>query len=118
MSGNSIEECLYIYKAKIVKVYDGDTVTALVNLGFKISFTIKIRLFGINTPEIRGEEREQGLVVRDIVREMILDKEVMVKTIKDSTGKYGRYLGVIHLDDGTNLNQWLVENGHAQLAEY
>jgi micrococcal nuclease len=116
--GSTIEACLFNYKAKIVKVYDGDTVTAEVDLGFKVSFTIKVRLFGIDTPEIRGEERPEGLIARDKVREMILDKEVIIRTIKDSTGKYGRYLGVIYTLEGINLNEWLVENGYAVVAEY
>ncbi len=103
---------MYQYKAKIIGVYDGDTVTALVDLGFYHSQQMKFRLYGINTPEVRGEERERGLVVRDIVRDMILDKEVTINSFKDKQEKYGRYLANIIID-GLDLNLWLVENGHA-----
>lgn len=103
---------MYNYKAHIKDVYDGDTVTAVVDLGFLHYQEMKLRLYGIDTPELRGAEREQGIVVRDIVREMILDKEVEIHSYKDKQGKYGRYLATI-IVDGLDLNQWLVDNGHA-----
>jgi micrococcal nuclease len=53
---------MYEYKALIISVYDGDTVTALVDLGFFVKKEAKLRLYGIDTPEIRGEEREKGLI--------------------------------------------------------
>ncbi|WP_336129627.1 thermonuclease family protein [Mesoflavibacter sp. CH_XMU1422-2] len=105
---------MYNYKAKIIDVYDGDTVTAMVDLGFLHFQEMKLRLYGIDTPEIRGEEREQGIVVRDILREMILGKEVTIRSYKDKQGKYGRYLANIILEDGLEVNQWLVDNGHAK----
>ncbi|WP_054852717.1 thermonuclease family protein [Olleya sp. ITB9] len=105
---------MYTYKAKIIAVYDGDTVTALVDLGFLHSQEMKLRLYGIDTPELRGEEKEEGKKVRDIVRSMILDKEVTIRSYKDKQGKYGRYLANIILEDGLELNQWLVDNGHAK----
>ena len=104
---------MYQYKAKIIEVYDGDTVTAMVDLGFYHFQQMKFRLYGINTPEIRGEEREQGIIVRDILRAMILDKEVTINSYKDKQEKYGRYLANIVID-GVDVNHWLVQNGHAQ----
>lgn len=106
---------MYNYKAKIIDVYDGDTVTAIVDLGFLHSQEMKLRLYGIDTPELRGAEKVEGKKVRDIVREMILDKEVVIQTYKDKQGKYGRYLADIVLEDGLNLNQWLIDNGHAEV---
>lgn len=104
---------MYNYKAEIIAVYDGDTVTAKVDLGFLHFQIMKLRLFGIDTPELRGPEREQGLIVRDIVREMILNKEVEIHSYKDKQGKFGRYLATIIVGD-INLNQWLIDNGHAE----
>lgn len=104
---------MYQYKAKIISVYDGDTVTAMVDLGFFHFQQMKFRLYGIDTPELRGEEREQGLVVRDIVRAMILNKEVTINSYKDKQEKYGRYLANINIGD-IDLNLWLVENGYAK----
>ncbi|MGB2683826.1 MAG: thermonuclease family protein, partial [Olleya sp.] len=86
---------MYTYKAKIIAVYDGDTVTAVVDLGFLHSQEMKLRLYGIDTPEMRGAEKEEGRKVRDIVRSMILDKEVTIRSYKDKQGKYGRYLANI-----------------------
>ena len=74
---------------------------------------MKLRLFGIDTPELRGSERTEDLKVRDIVRGKILDKEVTINTYKDKQGKYGRYLANIVLD-GEDINQWLLDNGHAK----
>ncbi|UAB75936.1 thermonuclease family protein [Mesoflavibacter sp. SCSIO 43206] len=105
---------MYNYKAKIIDVYDGDTVTAMVDLGFLHFQEMKLRLYGIDTPELRGEEREQGIIVRDILREMMLGKEVTIRSYKDKQGKYGRYLANIILEDGLEVNQWLVDNGHAK----
>ena len=82
----------------------------------------RIRLWKINTPELRGEERERGLLARDFVRERILDRTVLLRTILDKrgvdrTGKFGRLLGEIVFEDGDgtsiNLNALLLERGHA-----
>lgn len=107
----------YFYKAKIISVYDGDTVTAVMDLGFNITNKIKIRLHGINAPEIRGKQRPEGLKSRDYLRSLILDKDVIIQTLKDKKGKYGRYIGIIHLED-KNINELLVESGHAEKKEY
>jgi micrococcal nuclease len=112
---------MYEYRAKITSVYDGDTVTAEIDLGFNVKITEKIRLLRINTPEIRGEERESGLISRDRLRELILNKEVIIHTIKDKQGKYGRYLGeifIIYNDENMNVNDWLVTEGLAEYKEY
>ena len=107
----------YFYKAKILNVYDADTVTALVDLGFGISTKMKIRLHGIDAPELRGEERPEGLAARNYLRGMIDDREVVIETIKDKTGKYGRYLGIIYFND-QNINNLLVETQHAIYKDY
>lgn len=112
------EESLYIYRAKIVSVYDGDTVTADIDMGLNIwAHGEKLRLHRINTPEIRGNERDQGLISRDWLRERLIDQEVMIQTIKDKKGKYGRYLAEIYLDD-VNINDQLVAEGLAEYKEY
>lgn len=109
----------YIYNAEIISVYDGDTVTAIVDLGFNVLTVQKLRLAEIDTPELRGSERENGLIVRDVVRKIILNKEVLIQTIKDKKGKYGRYIAKIYIDiDGDGvldyLNKWLLDNNLAK----
>ena len=125
---------MYTYKALVTKVYDGDTITVDFDLGFGIKYhNQKIRLADINTPEIRGEERESGLIARDVLREKILHKEIIITTFKDKKGKYGRYIGTIFLEEHTkvendglisgeikniNINNWLVENNYAVYKVY
>lgn len=111
---------MYEYNAEIASVYDGDTCTATIDLGFGIHIRkAKLRLLGVNTPEIRGVEpeiRQQGLAARDWLRTEILGKRVRVLSKKK--GKYGRYLVVIwKLQDGEpepeSLNDALIRTGHA-----
>lgn len=74
---------------------------------------MKLRLYGINTPEVRGVSKKEGKRVRDHVRELILNKEVVLKTHKDKTGKYGRWLADIYFQMGAeqvHLNQYLIDN--------
>lgn len=105
---------MYRYRARVISVYDGDTITVDIDLGFNLTRSkVKIRLANIDTPEIRGDQRDEGLKARDALREKILQKDVIVETIKDKTGKYGRYLGIIWLDE-ENVNQWLISEGYAE----
>ena len=104
-------------EGKVVKVYDGDTITVLIDLGFGVTFKEKVRLYGINTPEIRGKERPDGLISRDRLRERILDKDVIIKTLKDKKGKYGRYIAEVYLEE-ENINNWLVSEGLAERRDY
>lgn len=114
---------LYTYKAHVVSVYDGDTCTIDIDLG--LSTWIhgeKIRLHRIDAPEIRGPEREQGILSRDYLKLLILDRDIMLQTIKDKKEKYGRYLGEIWaLDDNDqyyNVNDTMVSEGYAISYEY
>lgn len=107
----------YKYKAFVKEVYDGDTITCDIDCGFGIVYSgQKIRLYGIDTPELRGDERERGIEVRNILRNKILNKQIILKTIKDKKGKYGRYLGIIYIEENgeiININKWLKLNGYA-----
>ena len=107
---------LYQYEARIVSVYDGDTVRADVDLGFNTwRRNERFRLFGIDTPELWGvsdEVKARGIAARDALRDRILDKDVLICTIKDRTGKYGRYLARIFVE-GEDVNAWLISSGHA-----
>lgn len=98
---------MYRYIAHVIKIYDGDTITVEIDLGFNVKITEKIRLKGINAPEVRGEERTEGLISRDRLREKILNKDIIIQTEKDKKGKYGRYIGEIYLEE-ENINEWLV----------
>jgi len=112
-----VMDSLYLYKAIVTRIYDGDTITVNIDLGFNMwMFHKSLRLYGIDTPEIRGEERPEGLKARDFVLERIsVGDEIYVLTQKDKTGKYGRYLAtILYGPDLINLNEELVENGLAE----
>ena len=105
---------MYEYKATVTKVYDGDTITVDFQLGFGIILkSQKIRLLGINTPEVRGESKPEGLISRDALRARILGKVITIKTSKDKKGKFGRWLGEVFIEE-ENINQWLITEGHAK----
>jgi len=109
---------MYEYKAQVVKVYDGDTITVDVDLGFKTCIKgEKIRLLRINAPEVRGEEKESGKLSRDFLKNLLLDQEIMLRTTKDKKGKYGRYLGEVFFN-GSNVNDLMVEKGFAKYQDY
>ena len=115
---------MYEYRATVVKVVDADTIDVDTDLGFGIKFRQRLRFFGINAWETRGPERTKGLVAKAFVQEKIGDKIITIRTEKDKTGKYGRYLAtifyssedppVVHID----LNRELVQLGHARTQFY
>ena len=106
---------MYIYNYKVTRVVDGDTVDGIVDLGFDVSVKLRVRLADVDTPEIfrpKSEaERTLGLKATKFVEEQILNKTVILKTIRNKKGKYGRYIGYIYqnLEDSKSLSDLLVE---------
>ena len=117
---------MYEYKAKVLRVVDGDTVDVLVDLGFSHFQKMRLRLFGINTPEMRGEERPAGIKAKQYVIDRIGDgdtgAQIMIMTERDRTGKYGRYIATIFYDTATekeiSLNIQLIISGNAKRVNY
>ena len=104
---------MYTYHAFVTSVYDGDSVTLDIDLGFGVVLKgQKIRLLRVNAPEIRGESRPMGLKSRDALRAKLTEKWIILRTVKDKKGKYGRWLGEIWIDD-VCINDWLLTEGHA-----
>ena len=119
----AVEDCkFYTYHAEITEVIDGDTVRANIDLGFHIWVRDeKLRLHAIDAPELRRygagkavseEEKAAGVAAKAALVDLIEGREVTLCTIKDSKGKYGRYLAQIYLDD-LDVNQWMIDQGHA-----
>lgn len=100
----------YIYEVEVVSVYDGDTITVDIDLGFSIWIKDKsLRLYGLDAPEVRGSTRERGLAVRDWLRAKISQgRAIVIESIKDEPDKYGRYLAVLYVD-GVNINQQMLD---------
>lgn len=121
-----MEDKLYWYKARCDRVIDGDTIKLTLDLGLETYRKERIRLYGINTPEIFGvkkesEEYARGINAKNRVEEVLKDKDFWVFTIKDKQGKYGRYLAEIYViinDQLKCLNKVLVEEGLAEQKNY
>jgi len=103
---------MYDYKATIIKVIDGDTVDVAIDLGLRIYTQQRIRLYGINAPEMRTT---QGPAAKQRLSELLpAGSEVRLRTFKDSQEKYGRYLGIFIDSEGHEVNQRMVAEGHAK----
>lgn len=110
---------MYHYEAEVVGVYDGDTITVDVDLGFGVwARGQKIRLAGIDAPELKGETREAGKRSRDALLVLFAQSKnrITLRTVMDRKEKYGRWLGYVQLadDTATPVNDWMVLNGHAK----
>ena len=111
---------MYEYHVKKVNnVVDGDTIDVEIDLGFDISFSSRVRLAGIDTPESRTTNKAEkvlGLEAKEYVKSKIKDaKEVVIKTEKmDSSEKYGRILGWLFLDGSkVSVNEQMIADGYA-----
>ena len=111
---------MYEYHVKkVTNVVDGDTIDVEIDLGFDISFSSRVRLAGIDTPESRTTDKAEkvlGLEAKEYVKSKIKDaKEVIIKTEKmDSSEKYGRILGWVFLDGSKiSINEQMIADGYA-----
>jgi micrococcal nuclease len=114
---------LFLYRALVTAVYDGDTCTADIDLGLGIWVRgEKLRLHRINTPELTGTDKPAGIRARDHLKSLVEGKSVLLQTIKDRREKYGRYLAEIWLEQAVgaplNVNDALVAAGHARHQDY
>ena len=110
----------YIYRIKsVLKVVDGDTIDASIDLGFDISLSKRIRLAGIDTPESRTrdlEEKALGLESKEWLKKALEGaKDILIKTeLPGSTEKYGRIIGHLFINgQETSLNNQMIEEGYA-----
>ena len=103
------------FKAKVLKVLDGDTVDVIIGFPFGISISKRVRLFGINTPETRTKdpiEKAKGYAAKDRLVELIEGGRGCLDIEYHGDGKFGRPLGELYIN-GENLNEILVSEGHA-----
>jgi endonuclease YncB( thermonuclease family) len=104
-----------ITHGRVIKVYDGDTITIASKLPFENSplYRLSVRLNGIDTPEIKGktsDEKQAALNARDALSNLIINKIVELKNIESE--KYGRILADVYLGE-LHINQWLIDNRYA-----
>lgn len=110
---------LYIYKCKLTRVIDGDSIVADIDLGFNTFTNRHIRLWGINTPEIRTrdlEEKKRGFISKARVDELmeLCNGEFIIES--RGLDKFGRSLGIIWItleDTEININETLITEGLA-----
>ena len=117
----------YIYRAKLVKVVDGDTIDALIDVGFDIWFKKRIRYKGVDTWESRTrnlEEKKLGIAAKERNKELldsVSSKPGYFRLKSHGVGKYGRVLGEIFIQDKEgktyNVNETLISEGHAYVYE-
>lgn len=107
----------YTYNAIITKVYDGDTITADIDLGFNCWLkSQKIRLANINAPELHSNDNN-AINAKNFLAYWTLHKTVQIKSIKYKKGKYGRYIAEIFVN-GENINQKMLELNLAEETHY
>lgn len=111
---------MYIYRVKkLIAVVDGDTIDVDIDLGFNVSYSQRVRLAGIDTPESRTKdkfEKNLGLESKEFLKNKLKDAgDIVIKTEKpDSSEKYGRILGWLYVDgDTVSVNDHMIEQGYA-----
>jgi micrococcal nuclease len=111
---------MYEYHVKkVTNVVDGDTIDVDIDLGFDISFSSRVRLAGIDTPESRTTDKAEkalGLESKEYLKKQLRDAtSVIIKTEKmNSSEKYGRILGWIYVNgDTVSLNDKMINDGYA-----
>lgn len=112
------------YKARVVKVHDGDTLLLDIDLGFSVILAgqnldgktlLSCRLFGINAPELNSDA---GKLARDFLANLVATSR-LVSVVSHGWDKYGgRFDGEVELEDGTNLSEAMVQSGNAVEKSY
>lgn len=121
-NGNMLN--LYNYTGTVTKVFDGDTVEVLVDLGFNIYTAQRFRIYQINAPETRTKDKKEkanGLLAKEYLKKLIDGKQVRIKTIKNKSGKekmtFTRYVAIIYVTKNKvwfNVGQLMIKAGHAK----
>ena len=114
------EKAQYTYRvASMDRVVDGDTIDFTIDLGFNVFTKQRVRLAGVDTPELRGgtiESKAKAREAKNRVIQLLSEGEIFITTEKDKTGKYGRYLGRIFIVINENefeLGEVLLNEGLA-----
>jgi endonuclease YncB( thermonuclease family) len=116
---DTVEFTFPIQGGRVIKVYDGDTITIASKLPFNDSplYRLSVRLNGIDTPEIKGKTEDEKIAAksaRDALSALILNKYITLKNIQSE--KYGRILADVYLDD-LWLNEWMIKERYALIYE-
>ena len=115
------------YSCKLVRVVDGDTCDAMIDLGFNVWVKERIRFYGVDTWESRTrdlEEKKKGLAAKERNKELlekVSSKPGFFRLKSHGVGKYGRVLGEIFIQDKDEnsicINNRLISEGHAYVYD-
>ena len=111
---------VYTYPVEVLSVYDGDTFTVMVDVGFNTYRKLKLRLARVDTPEIRTRdklEKARGYEAKKEVVQLFAENpdQIFIQTLKK--GKYGRWIAEVQVGE-INLSDWLVSQKLAEYKEY
>lgn len=108
----------YTYRVTVDRVIDGDTVDVLIDVGFKTTVFKRLRLLDLDTEELRDRDpvrKAKGYAAKERLQELLDGADrVYVQTFLDGTGKYGRLLAWLWVENNdvlTNLNVQLLDEG-------
>jgi endonuclease YncB( thermonuclease family) len=118
---------MYEYKAKVLRVKDGDTFDCLIDLGFGVHHEVEIRMYGVNAPETRTkdpEEKKAGLAAKRYLNSLIGRRTVFLQTMKTKTGSkkksFTRYIARVYLNgfrkefETINVGLRMIQDGYAK----
>lgn len=108
---------MYTYNCKLLRVVDGDTCDAFIDLGFNTWVKKRIRFYGVDTWECRTrnlEEKKKGLKAKQYVQDLFDENDSKFILRSHGVGKFGRVLGELFISTHSkSINELLKENGHA-----
>lgn len=112
----------YVFRGRCVRVVDGDTYDILCDLGFGVYHKVRVRLRGVDTPEVYGPRAcEEGKIASKAVNDLMFDRECLIRTFKNKASSYNRWEAEVyfHDDEGLpcNLARWIVNNEYGKLVE-
>ena len=110
---------MYTYQCNIIRVIDGNTVDANIDLGFNVTIRQRIKLYGVNVSDIRSADekvRQQAIASKEKLAEL-LGNEFVCETLVNKRGKAGRVMGKLTIDSQgskVDINQQLIDLGFAE----
>jgi micrococcal nuclease len=101
----------YVYNARVLRVVDGDTFDANVDLGFRLRSVVRFRLLGVDCPERKTPTRDAGEMAKSFTRSYIDGADVLIRTEKADV--FGRYLARVWVN-GIDLVEAIIMAGHGR----
>ena len=112
---------MWTYRARLLKIVDGDTLDVVIDAGFNSFRHERLRLLGVNTPEMKGTTKVEGSLSKEFTRTWLIeagvraaDRDWPLVIVTRKSDVFGRYLATVYSDDAERcLNDDLVLGGLA-----